>query len=343
MPERWERELRKLSRLEMPSDVSARMERGPGPNALPPRRQRIVAGVVAFSVFAVAGAFAFQALRERSTPQPPLGTPPSWLADMARQEATDNGDPSPTLAEFALTDQAAVAPAVGLTGGSGDKPEYVVVLHGRFVAQGAKVPAGTAPPTGDILIFTVDPTSHAVIDFGLTDSQKDPDPDLSGVPSLERFEIAPVQGPLGGSLTVRLQAPPMISTVSKTPFSLAFFSYRGSHQRILMRGRRGYIMRPSRIITLPLRPSPVSLSRVIRGGTPIRITGDDATVVVSIWREGTLSRYSPVPLAAGVGILPVTPGEYVLRITATWHRGTDSAATGCIMSLRISAPAVSPP
>ena len=68
MTERWQREIKKLSTLEMPRDIEEQMERGPGPNSLPPRRQRVVAGIVAFAVFAAAGAFAFQALRNRKVP-----------------------------------------------------------------------------------------------------------------------------------------------------------------------------------------------------------------------------------------------------------------------------------
>jgi hypothetical protein len=65
MTERWQRELKKLTSLEMPEDVRERMERGAGLNSLPPRRQRVAAAVVAFAVFAAASAFAFQALRNR--------------------------------------------------------------------------------------------------------------------------------------------------------------------------------------------------------------------------------------------------------------------------------------
>ncbi len=65
MTERWQREIKKLSTLEMPRGIEEQLERGPGPNPLPPRRQRVTAAIVAFAVFAAAGAFAFQALRNR--------------------------------------------------------------------------------------------------------------------------------------------------------------------------------------------------------------------------------------------------------------------------------------
>jgi hypothetical protein len=63
MPERWERELRKMREAEMPAGIRARAEEGPRGEGIPPVRQRIVAAAVAFAVFFGAGVFAWQALR----------------------------------------------------------------------------------------------------------------------------------------------------------------------------------------------------------------------------------------------------------------------------------------
>ncbi len=55
MPERWERELRKLSALEVDEPtVRERVERGPSEHRRPSRRNPLVAGVVAGAV-AIAG------------------------------------------------------------------------------------------------------------------------------------------------------------------------------------------------------------------------------------------------------------------------------------------------
>jgi heat shock protein HslJ len=66
MPERWRHEVKKLGGLEPSDEVWRRAEQGPrtqvGPS-LPPRRQRIVTGIVAFVVFLAAGGFAWRALR----------------------------------------------------------------------------------------------------------------------------------------------------------------------------------------------------------------------------------------------------------------------------------------
>jgi hypothetical protein len=64
MTERWQRELSKLRSAELPDEVWDRAQRGPTGDGLPPRRERIVAGVVAAVVFLAAGSFAWQTLRE---------------------------------------------------------------------------------------------------------------------------------------------------------------------------------------------------------------------------------------------------------------------------------------
>ena len=57
MPERWERELRKLHEIRSRDDLAARVEEGPrGQEGPPPARRRVVAAVTALAVFA-AGAF----------------------------------------------------------------------------------------------------------------------------------------------------------------------------------------------------------------------------------------------------------------------------------------------
>lgn len=68
MTERWQRELQKLRYLEPPSTAWPRVEqrpRGDGPQ--PSGRGRVVAGVVAFAVFAAAGVFAWRAFSGRPT------------------------------------------------------------------------------------------------------------------------------------------------------------------------------------------------------------------------------------------------------------------------------------
>jgi hypothetical protein len=77
MPERWERELRKLHGVEVQEpSVRERIERGPTAQR-PPGRERLVAAIVAFAVFGAAGAFAWRALSPSGTSGPVFG-PGSW-------------------------------------------------------------------------------------------------------------------------------------------------------------------------------------------------------------------------------------------------------------------------
>jgi hypothetical protein len=75
MPERWERELRKLRRVEMQEpSVRERIERGPKDQHLP-GRERLVAAIVAFAVFGAVGAFAWRALSPAETSGPVFAGP----------------------------------------------------------------------------------------------------------------------------------------------------------------------------------------------------------------------------------------------------------------------------
>jgi heat shock protein HslJ len=64
MTERWQREVRKLGTVEPERDAWNRAAtRAPGGDGLPPPRQRVVAGVVAFGVFFAAASFGWLALQ----------------------------------------------------------------------------------------------------------------------------------------------------------------------------------------------------------------------------------------------------------------------------------------
>lgn len=64
MTERWQREVRKLGSVEPEGDAWKRAAtRAPGGDGLPPPRQRMVAGIVAFGVFFAAASFGWLALR----------------------------------------------------------------------------------------------------------------------------------------------------------------------------------------------------------------------------------------------------------------------------------------
>ncbi len=94
---------------------------------------------------------------------------PTWLQSLAAQEAFNNGDASPTSAQWVLTTERAAAPLIGLTSATApdNAPEYVVVMIGQFVDNNAFMPSGASAPRGTCIAFTVDPSSHVIRDFGI--------------------------------------------------------------------------------------------------------------------------------------------------------------------------------
>ena len=47
-------------------------------------------------------------------------------------------------------------------------PVILVVLHGKFKDPNARVPSGAPIPAGTEINFTIDPTTHAIYDFGIS-------------------------------------------------------------------------------------------------------------------------------------------------------------------------------
>jgi hypothetical protein len=96
MPERWQDELKKLRREEMPDGVRARAEAGPRRELPADGRQRLVAGVVAFALFIAAGAFAWRAFEGGNT----TGTEPTpgpTVNQIVLELEGNDGAPTATL------------------------------------------------------------------------------------------------------------------------------------------------------------------------------------------------------------------------------------------------------
>jgi hypothetical protein len=109
MTERWQRELRGLRTVEMPPTVRDRIDGGPTGTSEPPGRSRVTAAVVAFAVFAAAGAFAWRALGpgEPDGPVPPLADVPRVVVTLNESEEFDNY-PTGTLTFEDTTVEAAI-------------------------------------------------------------------------------------------------------------------------------------------------------------------------------------------------------------------------------------------
>lgn len=108
MPERWEQELRRLNDVDAPvgkirsrADEPARGDAGSG---LPPTRQRVVAGIVAFGVFMAAASFGWLALRPRGEMEPVVGggMPTLVVAMRAAGVIADGSDDPVTKVDFSI-------------------------------------------------------------------------------------------------------------------------------------------------------------------------------------------------------------------------------------------------
>jgi hypothetical protein len=112
MPERWERELRKLRDLDVEeAQIRDRVDRGPSGDGTPPRRDRLVAGTVAMVVFIAAGVFAVRAFVPGSPKgivgdTPSVEPPPSadQIVVNIRRSSPETGDPEAT-ARFGSQEQ----------------------------------------------------------------------------------------------------------------------------------------------------------------------------------------------------------------------------------------------
>jgi hypothetical protein len=95
MPERWEREISKLRQLEpRNSAVRERVARGPSPTGIPPRRERVIAGIVAGAVALGGLAFLWTALPSGA----PVGQGPAQLSALSvvfQTNGTIEGNPEP--------------------------------------------------------------------------------------------------------------------------------------------------------------------------------------------------------------------------------------------------------
>ncbi len=130
--------------------------------------KRIMRGRVAIIIVAVVAVVVLRVyLAEGASSHSP--TAPTWLQGLAARVARNDGDSSPTSAQWALTRERAAAPLVGLTPATApnNDPVYVVVMTGHFVDYTVSVPPGASAPRGTCVAFTVDATSHEIRDYGL--------------------------------------------------------------------------------------------------------------------------------------------------------------------------------
>jgi hypothetical protein len=139
--------------------------------------------VTAFAVFGASAILVWQAFDPMGTrgetgaaPNAMGKQPPDWVIQKAIQEANGNQDPNPTSAYWILSDSYTINQATDPASGGSNVPQtippqavpqYLIVLYGSFTAVHAHVPAGAPFPTGTVIMFTLDPDTHGVSDFGI--------------------------------------------------------------------------------------------------------------------------------------------------------------------------------
>ena len=134
MPERWQRELRKLREEEMPPRIRERAERGPQRDLPHDGRQRLVAGLVAFAVFIAAGAFAWRAFDRDGPTEPAVDLPRPVVVELS-------ADPFAGTMRYGGTAQRGIK-----NGSSWETREGTIGSSGPFAIvfdSYVRVPAGT--------------------------------------------------------------------------------------------------------------------------------------------------------------------------------------------------------
>lgn len=137
MPERWQEELKKLRKVGLDDGTWRRVEQGPSADTgsgLPPPRQRVVAGVVAFAVFLAAGTFAWKILRPTTSGRSVGGPAASALVIQTHETP---GQTEPPEATFTYQDASNTIPPQGGHGWGMRGFDDI-----RYVLD-APVPAGT--------------------------------------------------------------------------------------------------------------------------------------------------------------------------------------------------------
>ena len=343
MPERWQQELKKLGAVEPSDDVWRRAEQGPrepaGPS-LPPRRQRIVAGVVAMVVFLAAGGFAWRALRPSSgrtvgsdhaagpTVQVTfkgfkLGAtdgPSTFTATMKVGDRTVMGTNTGTGSQFRSRNPFDIAPGPDLL-----PLAFVPVMRGSLlgvIGDAESVDAELLPPQS--------PPIPPIVSFGrlngpivldqpagryllsLTGHWADGSATFSFPIDLEDHQIGVTIGSTRGTVAFSFVAGTLAPDVTMRYYGHDQDGVRTYYTWCDDSGRcvEGF----ADFATYP--PSVPYLK--ITAGTPLLLSGD-ATAVEGIFRRDGHGDQGESYLDQGS--IPDTPGRYVLEIHAVFDRG----------------------
>lgn len=330
MPERWERELGKLHGVEMQERaVRDRIRRGPNVDRWPPRRNRLVAGVVAAAVASAAIAFLWKVIpdEEGRDIDGPLGDFPTLLVTFTRDGTIGDG--------------------------SGDPPERIetTISYGdateesftSTTPQGAHVDWVTVE---DLTPLVPGPTIGSHIDFG-TDGENarvligEP-PDW---PEFERFtpvDVLPEQPgeyvlifeadyPNGVARTarfVRIVSPGMLQLViteGKSLYAATALAYLDGSRTVGHLSSSWFTLGDVGAQSDPVAPSFGSDAWIdLPPGTPMLLAS-----VATHARAGLLASYSdldlndrlPIDLLGETSVIDGPEGRHLLAIDVTWRHG----------------------
>jgi hypothetical protein len=180
MPERWERELDRWAAVKAPRTLQGRVDEGPHGEGMPAKvngGQRLMAGTMAFAVFAAAAVLVWSAFSDRSAggalhPMP-NGDIRATLESQAGRLAAENGGTVPSTADVVLTTRQAAMDVEGGDIVDSDQPVYMVQMQGEFVVNTASYPSGVEAPTGSVLSFLYDPEAARLMDWGVGEQSAD--------------------------------------------------------------------------------------------------------------------------------------------------------------------------
>jgi PASTA domain len=357
MPERWERELGKLSTLQVSPSTRARVAAGPHGEGMPPsprRGQRVTAGVVAFAVFGAAAALAL-GIFGREASVPPVGSATPALGSVSIQLRGDDSGPS---AELRYGDVVA-QPQVGSYCWSAAAVQRCADTALTAFAAGAFVgiPMG-APIVLDVPASLTDVSTTMVSGDNPADRIRQtrlgsPASSIQGEPGRRYLVIVTANWPEGSvqfffpvEVTGTAPSPAPASNVGTLiatltapadgSMPLLSLTYDDHTARFDAQDGRwpGMTLSPIRLQVFDPRVDPDAM---------IAIAGNAQSVEGTLWiadgDQNLTGQSIPIDLSAGSASLPDRPGFYRLTLAGSWPTGE----AGFSVAITIGAPSTDSP
>jgi hypothetical protein len=322
MPERWQRELRRLGAEQVPDRVRERMQEGPRGDGMPSARHRVIAAAVAFAVFFAAGSIAWLAFR-------PTGSrgvggdavEPAYTEAVVAFHELDPEYPDFPYAEMSVDGQTVrgqFSPEFPNSPGHLEVPSFVdpvpLPIGSRIVIDGdADAVAGVMADStsGDPLedVSLIDGHGYVMTGPGRYFLMFEAKWGTDTVPFYFPIDVVPVEADLRDS-DAEL-------SINAYPFE-AVLSYGG--QRISVPASSGSWTKDGEGFGVDLAGHaevPDWARILIPAGTRVELTGNWAN-----WRNSLRPGDGRVTSDDGGSLVfPSSPGTYDWRMTASWPEG----------------------